>query len=928
VYRRRKMSSGDWRVAYQQVVSALAGAQHASKDPNIPLPLPVTGGDPEPQPTRHLRSYTSFLAPELGASVDTSTLGAIVLRNLLVNWLMLLPLLLAVTTGLRAVGQFLLFLQNANASADRVNTFGWWDGLILGGFVVAAGIAAFALPSHDSTRQDSVPPPEDGAAEQARKKPPAMHRLGGWRTYGGWLFAGIVAFGSVMLAVTRSTQANTEFSLEFAMATVVFAIMAGSIAVAECHRIHAADKALKDMVQKMGGPVERHLPQRVREAGIWVGALLTAVLCALITAALLLALRDHLYQPMLDHGHFHLGQIMIAHSWLFVVLGIPSVVTVLLMTTTLLCALLGVFERDEDREWWARCGGVLIGFGVCWMAAQTLVYFTQPVGHALYALVSGLVISGFSSFLGFSGQTGADSSAAKKADLGKMGQFLSRHNLLLPALALVGVVLIGIGVVALGDWLRGELVPAMQAHHPLSSFGKYWPHGLHWMIPGVLRSSVFSLGKDCATLVRNYPDGGAALLLCVAAGVLAVLLNLAININLFSLFGIYRMRLMRAYLGASNVFRRPDPFTNFDPRDTPRMFQMPCEPGVPMHLINCTLNLTGTTNAAWRQRKAESFGFSPVACGGWRVGYARTTEYAGRHNGPDLAAAMSISGAAFNPNMGYHSSPLLSVLMTFFDVRLGAWLPNPKWPAIKRWIAQDNQKRIEHFIGRPGPLFALWPLVQELLGLADDNRAWVELTDGGHFENLGIYEMVLRRTKHIVVVDAGADGDYQFEDLGNAIRKIQIDLGVPIKFDGAMPMKTRMDAGNLYCAVGTIDYGCVDQEPGCPSEQYAGKLVYIKAVLTGNEPADIFQYAKTHTTFPNETTANQFFNESQFESYRHLGSFALDSIVDADLMQKEPKSKPADYGSLASFFTLAQAVGRPATAAPVKSGTLEKCPVP
>ena len=137
---------------------------------------------------------------------------------------------------------------------------------------------------------------------------------------------------------------------------------------------------------------------------------------------------------------------------------------------------------------------------------------------------------------------------------------------------------------------------------------------------------------------------------------------------------------------------------------------------------------------------------------------------------------MAISGAAASPNMGYHSSPVLSLVMTFFNARLGWWLPNPG----------PNGKRVwDH----ASPRFSLAPLLNEALGKTTDENKWVYLSDGGHFENLGLYEMVMRRCKRIIVVDGGCDLDFKLEDLGNAVRKIQIDLGVPIVFDPAVALE-------------------------------------------------------------------------------------------------------------------------------------------
>jgi hypothetical protein len=291
------------------------------------------------------------------------------------------------------------------------------------------------------------------------------------------------------------------------------------------------------------------------------------------------------------------------------------------------------------------------------------------------------------------------------------------------------------------------------------------------------------------------------------------------------------------------------------------------------------------------------------------MGYVPTPLYAGsrgkgyRQRGITLATAMAISGAAANPNMGYQSSPVLSLLMTFFNLRLGCWLPNPARPT----------PRIPHmgavgeaFFEKPGPSFALRPLIAEALELTDDTYRWVELTDGGHFEDLALYEMAMRRVKHIVLVDGGADPTFGFEDLGNAVRKIRIDLGIPIEFSAKLMMKKGTKDTNHYCAIAAIRYSCVDAPPAATEEEneanqrlYDGTLVYIKACLNGDEPADILQYARTHSSFPHETTGDQFFTESQFESYRQLGSFAIESITGTDGVG------PGD-ASIGEFITLAK----------------------
>ena len=155
------------------------------------------------------------------------------------------------------------------------------------------------------------------------------------------------------------------------------------------------------------------------------------------------------------------------------------------------------------------------------------------------------------------------------------------------------------------------------------------------------------------------------------------------------------------------------------------------------------------------------FSVSRLHCGSWVLGYRPSTRFG---DGITLGTALAISGALANPNHGYNASPLVAFLMTLFNLRLGWWLGNPGRHGAQTWE-------------RSGPAHAALPLFNEALGTTNESYPYVNLSDGGHFDNLGLYEMVLRRCRYIMVVDAGCDSDYVFEDLGNAIRKIRIDLG-------------------------------------------------------------------------------------------------------------------------------------------------------
>ncbi|MEZ6124609.1 MAG: hypothetical protein R3C49_15730 [Planctomycetaceae bacterium] len=165
-------------------------------------------------------------------------------------------------------------------------------------------------------------------------------------------------------------------------------------------------------------------------------------------------------------------------------------------------------------------------------------------------------------------------------------------------------------------------------------------------------------------------------------------------------------------------------------------------------------------------------------------------------------------------------------------------------------------------------------LLKELFGFTDDKQPFVNLSDGGHFENLAVYELVRRKCRLIIVSDASADPDTAFEDLGNAIRKCRADFGIDIEIDLS---HLRRIAGTrfsrFHCAVGTIRYDNVQKDAP------VGTLLYLKPTLTGDEPGDVAHYSLHSPTFPQEPTLDQFFSESQFESYRELGVHTAKSAL-------------------------------------------------
>ena len=314
----------------------------------------------------------------------------------------------------------------------------------------------------------------------------------------------------------------------------------------------------------------------------------------------------------------------------------------------------------------------------------------------------------------------------------------------------------------------------------------------------------------------------------------------------------------------------------------------------PYPIWGTALNLTAGEDLAWQERKAASFIYSPLYCGwdyvrqhlepserpsenqhsadedvgdfafrgtgGVTPDDHKRTPYTGARGGPSVGTAMAASGAAVSPNWGYHTTPAVAALLALFNVRIGWWTGNPRRSDCWKTYAPGSD----------------YLITKELFGRADDSAPYVYLSDGGHFDNLGIYEMVRRRIKYIIACDADADPHYEFGDLANTVEKCRRDFGVNIDIDPSpIRPKAKADLSHRHFAVGSINYPDV---PSNSEKAEKGILLYVKSSLTGNEPADVLGQRNAGSDFPHDATVNQFFNETQFEAYRALGENMLTGI--------------------------------------------------
>jgi hypothetical protein len=157
----------------------------------------------------------------------------------------------------------------------------------------------------------------------------------------------------------------------------------------------------------------------------------------------------------------------------------------------------------------------------------------------------------------------------------------------------------------------------------------------------------------------------------------------------------------------------------------------------------------------------------------------------------------------------------------------------------------------------------------------DENSRLVQLSDGGHFENLGLYELIRRRLQLIIVCDGTADPRFTFEDLANAMEKVRADFGTLIELDakeleGMIPGREHGVAPRQKEAVAFAEKGYLTATIRY-NDGSSGSLLYLNTTLFKTVTADLYGYRKAHGSFPDQPTSNQFFDESQFEAYRELG---------------------------------------------------------
>ncbi len=843
---------GGWYMAFLKRLAG--GSPKAAEDLLNPDHQP--GPLVEPTAVLWLRRFSNYLTPKTGLSGDTLTLAATYVRNFLLN----------VTVILAFLGGLLLLPRFLASQVPTLESYSLLPQLVGIPLLFAMLAMMFLVLRMQAAKPGTSLFPHNQAGVVL-----------------------LVVFPILLAALTLSLGLNSpcydHWAWDRARIVTAHLILAGlpqswlnSFAISIPHwdswLVTQAIATLAYLVPWTLGSLlqlgitlfrapgrdasQRDLPGRAGQALQHMLAMLAAALVASLLAGVLLGALVEFAVRVHPRAHE------------LIVFGPPLLILAFAKPVLLHVGLARRHFSEMQREWWARLGGWLIAVGLAWLfVTGTALYGPYLMGRLDHWLLAG-------GGLAWLGTTGWGLIAAKGAKTGSPDASGPRERLLgfVPWIFVLGL----LGLVSLG-LQKGLATPTQPA--PIANLDGC-PSSQTAPVPPTDPSAAGPRDRIAGTL--QQVSGDAALFAFAALGAVFVFLGWRIDINLFSFHNFYRNRLTRCYLGATRSCwpedrpgdcRRPNPFTGFDPHDDLALAGLPVRP---YPIFNTALNLVGGHELAWQQRKAASFTFSPhysgyelpVGMGRSRGGYRETCCFLGGElkgeyrdepvgeRGARLGTAVAVSGAAVCPNMGYHSSPALSFLLAVFNVRLGRWVPNPG--------------KGERVWRQTSPRFGVLYMFMELFSLTSQDRKWFNLSDGGHFENLGIYELVRRRLPYIVSIDAAEDADYHFDDLANAIRKIRADFGIDIDIGLAGLRRGPDGRQKAHATIGLIRYDKFD-----PNLR-PGVLVYLRPGLTGNEPADVLGYAKRNPPFPFQTTVDQFFDEAQFESYRKLGAHIADSV--------------------------------------------------
>jgi hypothetical protein len=288
----------------------------------------------------------------------------------------------------------------------------------------------------------------------------------------------------------------------------------------------------------------------------------------------------------------------------------------------------------------------------------------------------------------------------------------------------------------------------------------------------------------------------------------------------------------------------------------------------PYHLVNTIVNLPASKNQDLRGRNGDFFILSPYFCGSPVCGYAETLLLEKSDPHVDLGTAMAISGAAASTNMGWRTLTNVRFLMALLNIRLGYWIPNIRYLD----CVKASGAGLGYFLA-------------EITGRIQEHMRYLNISDGGHIENLGVYELLRRRCKFIICVHGGADLKTEGGDLQRLERYASIDLGIALQYNLLDLEPDPRKFSRAYAILIKIIY---------PADEI-GWMIYLKPALTGGEPQYVLDYRFRNSSFPFDGILNQVFEEEQFEAYRAVGENAALSLFDKELFGETPPKSVREW---------------------------------
>jgi len=809
---------GSWLSAWIYREGGIGNVAHQLAQP------PDNPFKPEPDPIYNLRVYANYVTPKKGLlSVDTWTLVAVYLRNLVLNWLLLVPVIMALLMLPRI---WLAFLKGSYPSSR----------ILLGiGFAGAAVALIYVGLNRPGAKQ--------------------LNLRSAWFIYVCLLPLVISAMGlsTYWVRLGKGEQPGwRQFTLfALALSTLPWIL----------YIVLRIVKPPPDGPRRTGGTIYLYIFALVLVSGAFM-----------VTGLLTWYLATTCVPPALN--------LHIAFARIYATVAVPLVLVMLTIGGTLIAGLTSRFTDIEDQEWWARAGAWILIVIVVWIVFHLLVLFGpslvlhmtrqlkaqlenwtwtngQGLLTALVTVIS-LVSGAFTLFGGFKpkASSGEDEDRPDETRATLLSMVMGVSTTISAALILIFLALAT-------NWILA------------STFGEWAGKSLG--------AGALSLNANYPRTIIYGSPGRLLGVLMILFSMVGAIFGRFINANRFSLHYYWRNRVMRAYLGASRRrAQTKNKFTDFDRSDNLPMHELKHKP---LLVINAALNLEGGDKLEWQDRKTDSFTISPLHAGSYWLGYRNSRCYGGA-DGLSLATSMAISGAGVSPNLGSTlTSPVVRFIMIFFNLRLGLWLGNPglaggePTPLSRPTFDRDSPTEAVRpiFAEALGQTDDQSPYVYlsdggdfENLGLHAmvlRRCRFIVVSDTSTDPDY-TFQSLAQAIRQIRV------------DFGIPIEMGEMNFGKELSQPKEI-CAIREPSGKLnkYCAIGTIRYSAVDKPSGSgeTDSEYDGVLIYIKPSLNGSEPADLINCHKVDDAFPQGTNVEGF-SEAQFESYRRLGSHIIETI--------------------------------------------------